>query len=383
MKRCPILILLGGLMLSLPSHAATFDCGKAQSKVEKMICADADLSRLDEELAAAYKTALQDKKRDDSIRQTQMQWVTKRNSCADAACVKRTYEARLQGLPSFMIAHPLSYHGGAAKQKTAPQTGKPLYGHCVDVEPVGGCGSGRSGKGYAVCEAYLKHLNSLTEIPKCDVPVPLGFKQPDWEEMDIMKHLNLAHQIELAQGGASIDKNFESWSRAFIEQTKSGRIAPQIRKTQAQPFGEKMITLLAYTRDSLGCKRPEDSAFPRFHWFQVGYAYFLLTDYPEASLRAIEGGLDSVSKGQAELLLYAGKPYFVRRFFGSTAMSIIAFNLQMTNTSGTAASIDAAYAKLAPGTAITSDVVGSMKQLKPDPNVYWADQLCDFLPVKQ
>jgi len=377
MKRL-LFIVLGWLMLGVAVHAASFDCGKAATTVEKLICADVELSKLDEELTSNYKTALQDEKQGKAIRQTQKQWLMERNGCSDAACVKRAYETRLHELSSPTAAHPLSDHGEATKQKAAPQIGKPLYGHCVDVGPAGGCGRGRSGKGYAVCEAYLKHLNSLMETPKCEVPVPPGFKQPDWEEMDVMKHLNWAHQIELAQGVPSTDKNFESWSRTFIEQTKSGRIAPQMRKTRVQPFGEKMITLLAYTGDSLGCKRPEDSAFPRYHWFQVGYAYFLLTDDPKAQLRVIEGGLDSVSKGQAELLLYASKPYFARRFFGSTAMSIIAFNLKMTNTSEIAASIDAFYAKVAPGTVV---VVDTMKQFEPDPNVYWADQLCDFLPV--
>ena len=88
-----ILYLFG--LLVLPAQAASFDCVKSTTKVEKLICSDAELSKLDEELNAAYKTALQDGKQDDSIKQAQKQWMKDRNGCADAACVKQAYETRL------------------------------------------------------------------------------------------------------------------------------------------------------------------------------------------------------------------------------------------------------------------------------------------------
>jgi uncharacterized protein len=97
MKRL-FLIVLGWLALSFAAQAASFDCVKAVSKVEKLICADSELSKLDEELAAAYKTALQDEQKADSIRQVQKRWIKERNDCADVACVKRAYEVRLLGL---------------------------------------------------------------------------------------------------------------------------------------------------------------------------------------------------------------------------------------------------------------------------------------------
>jgi uncharacterized protein len=51
-------IVLGGLVLQGAAQAASFDCAKAQSKVEKIICADAELSKLDEDLATAYWLAI-------------------------------------------------------------------------------------------------------------------------------------------------------------------------------------------------------------------------------------------------------------------------------------------------------------------------------------
>lgn len=117
MKRL-LLILLAGLMLSFAAQAASFDCGKAASKVEKLICGDTAISKLDEELAAVYKTALQGEKQAEAIQQEQKQWIKERNGCADAACVKLAYETRLHGLSSPIDARtPLD---SQTKSVTAP-----------------------------------------------------------------------------------------------------------------------------------------------------------------------------------------------------------------------------------------------------------------------
>jgi uncharacterized protein len=49
-------------------------------------------------LNTTYKTAVQDQKHADSIRQEQKQWIKERNGCSNAACVKRAYETRLSTL---------------------------------------------------------------------------------------------------------------------------------------------------------------------------------------------------------------------------------------------------------------------------------------------
>jgi uncharacterized protein len=79
-------------------QAASFDCSKASSKIEKMVCGDDKLSRLEEDLNSAYKAALQDKSQSDAIRQVQKKWMKERNGCPDAACVKLAYEKRLSEL---------------------------------------------------------------------------------------------------------------------------------------------------------------------------------------------------------------------------------------------------------------------------------------------
>lgn len=92
------LYVFGLLGMALSAQGASFDCGKAGTKVEKLICGDAELSKLDEELSAAYKTVLNDQKQADTVKQTQKLWMKERNGCADADCVKRAYETRLSSL---------------------------------------------------------------------------------------------------------------------------------------------------------------------------------------------------------------------------------------------------------------------------------------------
>lgn len=103
------------LMVSL-AQAASFDCAKASTKVEKLICGDAALSKLDEELNTAYKTAVQDEKQTDTIKQAQKQWMKERNGCDDAGCVKRAYEVRLS---SLKVTHTSPDVGVAAKPEAA------------------------------------------------------------------------------------------------------------------------------------------------------------------------------------------------------------------------------------------------------------------------
>lgn len=93
----PWIVAVWCLFFSAHAQAASFDCAKAKTTIEKLICADAVLSRLDEELAAVYKTALQDEKRAKSLIQVQKQWMKDRNGCVDADCVKLAYVVRLQG----------------------------------------------------------------------------------------------------------------------------------------------------------------------------------------------------------------------------------------------------------------------------------------------
>jgi hypothetical protein len=83
MLRCLILVL-ALLLLPVATQAASFDCKKATSRIEKVICGDPELSRLDEAMAAAYAKALTawDGKIAASVRVNQRGWVASRGLIA-------------------------------------------------------------------------------------------------------------------------------------------------------------------------------------------------------------------------------------------------------------------------------------------------------------
>lgn len=86
-------------MASVPcALAAGFDCNKAATTTEKLICSDAETSALDGKLQQAYKTALEaanapGKK---ALTQEQRNWITyTRGICQDVACLRQTYTDRI------------------------------------------------------------------------------------------------------------------------------------------------------------------------------------------------------------------------------------------------------------------------------------------------
>jgi uncharacterized protein len=102
MKTAPCVMLLAASLSagSLASAGPSFPCDKAQSRVEKTICADAELSDLDEYLGRYYagaRQALADA--GECFVTNQRQWLrTVRDACADPACLKAAYLARLSEL---------------------------------------------------------------------------------------------------------------------------------------------------------------------------------------------------------------------------------------------------------------------------------------------
>jgi uncharacterized protein len=89
--------VFGFLFLLTPAHAASFDCGKAASEVEKLICGNEELSRLDESLNKAYLRVLERTNTKDQIMEKQRLWLKNvRNKCKNAECIRAAYENRIE-----------------------------------------------------------------------------------------------------------------------------------------------------------------------------------------------------------------------------------------------------------------------------------------------
>lgn len=94
-------IVLALLSFALPGTsavAASFDCAKAATFQEQTICKSAELSYLDQDMAAHYKVALSTSPHPEQLKEEQRQWLAMRNNCSDAACLQTSMEARISSL---------------------------------------------------------------------------------------------------------------------------------------------------------------------------------------------------------------------------------------------------------------------------------------------
>lgn len=114
-------VIWGWLALLVTTQAASFDCTKASSKIEKMICGDEKLSKLDEELNLAYKNVLQDESQSEAVRQAQKKWIKERNGCSNSDCVILAYQKRISELASSPISTKNS--SSSRKPLSCPQCG--------------------------------------------------------------------------------------------------------------------------------------------------------------------------------------------------------------------------------------------------------------------
>ncbi len=99
MKRI-LLIVVGSIALT-SAQATSFDCAKAASGVEKLICGSAKLSELDDALDKAYKETRTNSSQDEAKRlvSDQRQWLKEsRNTCGDTTCLEQAYLSRIKSI---------------------------------------------------------------------------------------------------------------------------------------------------------------------------------------------------------------------------------------------------------------------------------------------
>ena len=109
------MVQLGGFAISLlvsnsTTYAASFDCQKAKSINERLICEDAELSKLDDENVSAYKDALRKSSNPNELIANQRDaWKYRENKCSSKACLVDWYSQRqsyLNATSSQLVAKP-------------------------------------------------------------------------------------------------------------------------------------------------------------------------------------------------------------------------------------------------------------------------------------
>lgn len=170
-------VFTGLLIAATQSLAAGFDCAKAATAVEKRICANPELSKLDDQLAKAYKP---EGEAADFERAIQRRWLKERNKCADDACLQAAYAERLRQLRRQPLndADTISGDYGFGKGK-----GYQGFGYVVLLSPqrlrysfsiTSGEPAWHTGEGYG--EAILDGEQAITVRGSGNCNLILSFK---------------------------------------------------------------------------------------------------------------------------------------------------------------------------------------------------------------
>jgi uncharacterized protein len=111
------------------AYAASFDCAKASTTIEKAICSDKQLSVLDSDLMTAYKAAQSNSEDPEKIKGEQKTWLqSSRNKCGDVECIRKAYIDRITALRPTAIkaTEPEPKEVQATTQNEKPTESNPV-----------------------------------------------------------------------------------------------------------------------------------------------------------------------------------------------------------------------------------------------------------------
>jgi uncharacterized protein YecT (DUF1311 family) len=158
--RCVLAFFLIVTAALTTANAASFDCGKATSRVERLICTDHELSDLDDALAAAYQTRLAEFPIPDDLRREQRHWLKKRDVCPDSDCVRRTYQRRLDEVAALATIPPEMFADDVFVELWRGNTLSPI----VLYEALQNCDRGFFSMGICATRDFISAARSLKKV---------------------------------------------------------------------------------------------------------------------------------------------------------------------------------------------------------------------------
>lgn len=99
-KQGPVYVFLANSLMVTSTFAASFNCEKASTTVERLICLDSNLSTQDEALSKAYTEAREklDVEGKSKLKKEQVAWLSERNTCSSANCLQASMSSRIEFL---------------------------------------------------------------------------------------------------------------------------------------------------------------------------------------------------------------------------------------------------------------------------------------------
>lgn len=193
-----LLAVVTGLFGFGTVHAASFDCARASTHVEKLVCSTPGLSVLDERLARSYAIARKSAENSTAVVHAQRTWLSDvRNKCGDTTCLLNAYDQRITELDLLASAGmaPAAYlHYVNAKfgfELSLPASWK---GYAINNGAWHGDGISDPKLKVSGPLISILHPGSTTEHPYQPIPI-MVFTLSQWDQVQ---------QESLAVGNAPI-----------------------------------------------------------------------------------------------------------------------------------------------------------------------------------
>lgn len=270
MKR--LLIIFAGLVLVVSARAASFDCAKAGTKVERLICADPEISKLDDGLAASYKAALQNQSQAEEIRQSEKLWILLRNDCTDAGCIKKSYEDRLsffKSLTSIPMTPSVEKYDNDYVRDLNAKTYLPAHVDRQEGEPY------QAARDPHVCSLFLQNLQYFARrnIPmSCGQPIAPGLEKyiqkVEWEDLDPDRYQDLFKEtVKQFDYGKEPNEQVLVKARNFVRNKRNifrrAKLDMKGRPSFSYPYGAKpaeaKFNLIQYGMNVTDLDNPDTS----------------------------------------------------------------------------------------------------------------------------
>jgi uncharacterized protein len=101
---CTFVALAFLAFISVPSFAAHFNCETAEHPNKKLICANKELSELDDQKTKLFNDLLEHYSSRTKLQETEGQWEKKLLDCGnDFICTKKLYRERIKQLSAMLV----------------------------------------------------------------------------------------------------------------------------------------------------------------------------------------------------------------------------------------------------------------------------------------
>jgi uncharacterized protein len=159
----------------VPTAPATpsFDCSKARGRIEKLICADAQLAMLDRRVSDLFGVALTQAVGDADLKRSQRRWLGERDDCKESSCIATSYEARIKELSELTGRFPLARSTAICEQFIDPPKRASARSSIAGADDINNDGvADRASQ----CEGGTANIPCVAYTDKDGKPLPI---QPD------------------------------------------------------------------------------------------------------------------------------------------------------------------------------------------------------------